>query len=108
MCIGVPMQVIRTDEFRALCADGERCVDVDTTLVGRPPPGTWLLVFLGAAREVLDPGTARRMRAAVEAVDRVMAGDSRIDHLFGDLIERTPEAPEHLRHLIPNTAKKEA
>ena len=97
MCIGVPMQVLRADEFQALCADGDRTASVDTSLVGQPAPGTWLLVFLGAAREVLDPDTAREMRSAVEAVGRIMSGNHQVDHLFADLIGREPQLPEHLR-----------
>jgi hydrogenase expression/formation protein HypC len=46
MCIGIPMQVVEAHEFHAVCADGERRRRVDTSLVGRPPMGSWLLVFL--------------------------------------------------------------
>lgn len=72
---------------------------VDTTLVGAVRTGDWLLVFLGAAREVLDEPTALAMRDAVEAVSRIMAGDHRIEHLFDDLIGREPQLPAHLQHL---------
>ena len=97
MCIGVPMLVIEGHDFHAICADGEQRQRVDTTLVGRAEAGSWLLVFLGAAREVLDTDTALAMRDAVAALGRVMSGDHQVDHLFADLIEREPELPEHLR-----------
>lgn len=100
MCIGIPMQVIENGVFDALCRDGERRVRVDTTLVGNPAPGSWLLVFLGAAREQLDEPTALAMRDAVDAVSQIMAGDDHIEHLFDDLIDREPPVPEHLQHLI--------
>ena len=100
MCIGVPMQVVELHEFHAVCSDGGTRHQVDTSLVGSPEVGSWLLVFLGAAREVLDADTALQMRDAVNAVSRVMSGDHQIEHLFGDLIDREPQAPEHLRHLI--------
>ncbi len=66
-------------------------------LVGDQPVGTHVLVFLGAAREVLDPLRAAQIADALEAMERVMAGDSNIDHLFADLIAREPQLPEHLR-----------
>ena len=100
MCIGIPMQVIESGDHHALCRDGSQRVQVDTTLVGRPSPGSWLLVFLGAAREQLDEATALAMRDAVHAVSQIMAGETQVDHLFDDLIEREPQAPEHLQHLI--------
>lgn len=100
MCIGIPMQVVERGEFHALCDDGARQVQVDTTLVGQPAVGSWLLVFLGAAREALDEPTALAMRDAVNAVGRIMQGDNRIDDLFGDLVDREPQAPAHLQHLI--------
>ncbi|MCB1791736.1 MAG: HypC/HybG/HupF family hydrogenase formation chaperone [Gammaproteobacteria bacterium] len=99
MCIGIPMQVVAVDGFTATCVDGAQRSVVDTTLVGAPQPGDWLLVFLGSAREILDESTARTMRDAVAAVASVMAGDHHIDHLFGDLIDREPLLPAHLQHL---------
>jgi hydrogenase expression/formation protein HypC len=98
------MQVIETHEFHAVCLDGNQQHKVDTTLLGQPEPGTWLLVFLGAAREALDEPTALAMRDAVNAVNQVMSGESQIDHLFGDLINRQPQIPDHLKPLV----KKEA
>lgn len=100
MCIGMPMQVVEVGSFHARCRDGASEQQVDTTLVGDVAAGDWLLVFLGAAREVLDEQTALAMRDAVQAVSDVMAGQTRIDHLFDDLIEREPQLPDHLRHLI--------
>jgi hydrogenase expression/formation protein HypC len=100
MCIGAPMQVVQAREFHAICQDDGRLIRVDTSLTGRPAVGSWLLVFLGAAREILDEQTALAMRDAVHAVAQVMSGDYRVDHLFDDLIERRPQVPEHLQHLI--------
>lgn len=100
MCIGVPMQVVETHEFHAICRDGTQQVQVDTSLTGRPAVGSWLLVFLGAAREVLDEQTASDMRDAVHAVSRIMSGNHQVEHLFDDLIGRTPRVPDHLKHLI--------
>lgn len=97
MCIGVPMEVI---EMRAGCAlvrarDGLH--EVDTALVGEVSPGTWLMVFLGAAREVMSAEAAARTSDALLALDLAMRGERSIDHLFADLIGREPQLPEHLR-----------
>ena len=100
MCIGIPMQVVETHEFNATCRDGTRQVLVDTSLTGRPAVGSWLLVFLGAAREVLDEQSALAMRDAVHAVSQIMSGNHQVEHLFDDLIGRTPRVPDHLKHLI--------
>lgn len=95
------MQIAESHEHFALCrnAAGE-LQRVDTALVGQQPTGTWLLVFLGAAREVLDAETAATMDAALDALSAVMAGNTNVDHLFTDLVDREPPLPEHLRHLV--------
>ena len=99
MCIAVPMQVLSTDGIWATCMDGcdaggrER---VDLRLVGEQPPGTWLLVFLGAAREVIDEQRAMQTVDALAALRAVQHGES-VEHLVADLIGREPELPEFLR-----------
>ena len=94
MCIGIPMQIIEAGEGSALCEGlGER-KRISTLLVGDQPEGTWLLTFLDAAREILDPADAARITDAVTAVNLVMQGSTDIDHLFADLIDREPPRPE--------------
>ncbi len=94
MCIGIPMQIKEAGVGSALCEGmGER-KRISTLLVGDQPEGTWLLTFLDAAREVLDPADAARITDAVTAVNLVMQGSTDIDHLFADLIDREPPRPE--------------
>jgi len=97
MCIGVPMQVIEDYEFQALCQglDGARMID--TRLVGRQSAGNWLLVFLDAAREELEPERALLIQSAVAGLHQVMNGDADIDRWFPDLAGREPQLPEFLR-----------
>lgn len=97
MCIGVPMRVVCCEAQTAVCELDGRREPVDITLVGAQPAGTWLLVFLGAAREVMEPLEARRTLDAIEALQQVMGGSRQIDHLFADLIDREPPLPGHLR-----------
>jgi hydrogenase expression/formation protein HypC len=103
MCIAVPMQVLAGADQVALCRDGsalDRQVAVDLSLVGAQPPGTWLLVFLGAAREVIDEPRARQTLDALAALRAVARGEP-VDHLFADLTDREPELPAHLRQSLP-------
>lgn len=110
MCIGVPMRIESSDGLVAVAAseaaDGTvRRHTLDMLIVGAQPPGTWVLAFCGAARRVLDPLEARQIRDALSALAVALdaGGDpgaphSRaIDALFADLVERTPQLPEHLR-----------
>ncbi len=104
MCMGVPMQVIEVGEGYAWCEGmGERR-RIDTQLVGDQPVGTWLLTFLGGARDVISADDARRISDAVQAVSLVMQGSTDIDHLFADLIDREPQLPSFVQANVP--AKK--
>ncbi len=93
MCIGIPMQVVESGEGYAWCEGlGERR-QIDMLLVGDQPVGTWLLTFLNSAREVLSAENAQQISDAVQAVNLVMQGDTNIDHLFSDLLDREPLRP---------------
>ncbi|MCG7973281.1 MAG: HypC/HybG/HupF family hydrogenase formation chaperone [Candidatus Thiodiazotropha taylori] len=94
MCIGIPMQVVSTEGTTALCQGMGESRTVDTLLVGDQPVGSWLLVFLNSAREVLSEQRAEQIS---QALDLALSGESEVDHLFADLVDRTPELPEHLR-----------
>ena len=105
MCIGLPMQVMESGFGFALCEGMGMTREVDTLLVGEQPPGTWLLVFLNSAREVLTEENAQKISDAVRAVDLVMGNealssdklpDHAIDALFADLIDRDPPKPASL------------
>ena len=59
-------------------------------LVGPQEPGTWVLNFLGSAREVLSADDARKINDALDALEAVMSGDEEvdIDAHFADLAGR--------------------
>lgn len=99
MCIGIPMRVISCRGLSALCESDGRQEEVDLSLVGTQPVGSWLLIFLGAAREVLDQQRAREIAQAIQALAAVAGGASgaELDRLFPDLAEREPQLPDHLR-----------
>lgn len=96
MCIALPMRVVVPGAFRAVCDHDGRLVEVDMTLVGEQPAGTHLLVFLGAAREVISAERAAAVANALAALELATSGVADVDHLFADLAGREPELPPHL------------
>lgn len=97
MCIGIPMQVIECRGLTALCEARGGRRRLDLALVGEQPPGTWLLAFLDAAREVIGADAARLINAALDGLDAALDGGTDLDRHFADLIGREPQLPEHLR-----------
>lgn len=86
MCLGVPMQVIESGPFSALCERRGERRQLDMMLVGPQPPGTWVLAFLDHAREVLDPGRAAQVDQAVLALEHALQGETDLDAFFPDLV----------------------
>lgn len=84
------MQVVESGFAYAICDyNGERR-QIDMMLVGEQPPGTWLLVFINAAREVIAAEEAQKITNALSALHSVMNGEQGdIDHLFADIIENS-------------------
>jgi len=101
MCIGIPLQVVRCEGHSALCQGrgAERWIDL--SLVGAQAPGTWLLTFLGTAREAIGADSAALINAALDGLEAAMAGETDLSKHFADLIDRAPELPSHLRGPLP-------
>lgn len=87
MCIGIPVQIIEEGAFMARCLgrNGEEMVNM--MLIGQQSQGTWVLNFLGSAREVLSEQDASNINRALDGLSAVMAGESDIDidHYFPGL-----------------------
>ena len=98
MCIGVPMQVVESRDLIAICRNDEeqRQEKVDMSLVGAQPEGTWVLVFMGAAREVIAPETLDQVLQARKAMAAALSGEP-VDQFFADLVNREPELPDFLK-----------
>ncbi len=96
MCIGIPMQVVdcMSDTF-ATCQDNGVNKTINMQLVGAQITGTWVLVFIDAAREVISASKAKEIDAALTAVSLAAIGgqEDKIQQLFGDLIDREPINP---------------
>lgn len=96
MCIGLPVQVLDGDAHVARCTGTAGELLVDMRLVGRQPPGTWLLSFLGAAREVISAERAAAVAAALAALAAARDGADDFSAFFADL-EREPQLPDFLK-----------
>jgi hydrogenase expression/formation protein HypC len=95
MCVGLPMRVLAVEGIVARATDGETEALIDLSLTGPLAPGTWVLTFLGAAREVISADEAGKIAAALSALRAVMAGGE-VGDAFADLEERGPRLPDHL------------
>ena len=94
------MKIVALEEMKARCERKGSEVVVDISMIDPPKPGDWLLVFQDRAIRAIDEAEASEIEAALKATALAMAGEA--DRAgFGDLIDREPELPEHLRRLVP-------
>ena len=95
MCVGIPLRITEVDGINAVATDGTRTEAIDLSLVGTQPVGTWVLGFLGTAREVLTEDEATHISAALAGLERVMNGGD-LGDAFADLTDTKPRLPPHL------------
>lgn len=79
MCIGVPVQIVETGELMALCRGRNGEERVNMMLIGSQSEGTWVLNFLGSAREVLSEEDAVNINKALDGLTAIMQGETNID-----------------------------
>ena len=96
MCVGIPMQILSVDGIAAQAADGPRREMIDLSLTGPLQPGTWVLTFLGTAREVIGADEARKIAAALDGLRSLMTGGD-LGNAFADLDATPPRLPPHLQ-----------
>ncbi len=101
MCMGVPLRVESLVSPTAVVASSIEAAAqprlVDTSLLDqRPAIGDWLLVHVNVAIRAMSAEEARRVGDALQAVSAAAAGQP-FEHLLGDLLDREPELPAHLR-----------
>ncbi|MCG7932892.1 MAG: HypC/HybG/HupF family hydrogenase formation chaperone [Candidatus Thiodiazotropha lotti] len=87
MCIGIPALVIEDGDFVARCRTRNGEEQINMMLTGPQPAGTWLLTFLGSAREVITEQDARHIDQALDGLSAVMSNEQNIDvdHYFPGL-----------------------
>ncbi len=79
MCIGIPVQIVEAGELAALCRGRNGDEQVNMMLVGQQPVGTWVLNFLGSAREVITEQDALNINRALDGLTAIMQGEEDID-----------------------------
>ncbi|VAX06034.1 hypothetical protein MNBD_GAMMA25-2574 [hydrothermal vent metagenome] len=79
MCIGVPVQIIEAGEFMARCRGRNGEEQVNMMLIGSQPLGTWILSFLGSAREVISAEDAVNIDKALDGLTAIMQGETDIN-----------------------------
>ena len=94
MCVGTPVQVVQSGEVMSLCSGRNGDQDVNMLLVGQQPVGTWVIAFLGCAREVIDEQQAKDIDLALDGLQKIMDGADAIDvpHHFPGLGQPRAEA----------------
>ena len=89
MCVGIPAQVIEAGDFVARCRTRNGEEQINMMLTGPQPEGTWLLTFLGSARDVISEEDARNIDKALDGLSAIMSEDADIDvaHYFPGLAD---------------------
>ena len=87
MCVGIPALVLEDGDFTARCRTRNGEEQINLMLTGPQPAGTWLLTFLGSAREVITEQDARQIDQALNGLSAIMSGEEEInvDHYFPDM-----------------------
>jgi hydrogenase expression/formation protein HypC len=87
MCVGIPAQVIEAGDFVARCRTRNGEEQINMMLTGAQPVGTWLLTFLGSAREIISEQDAHTIDKALDGLSAIMTDDTEIDveHYFPGL-----------------------
>ncbi len=96
MCLGVPMTIVESGEFSALCQRGDEQRRVSLLLIGPQQVGTRILVHIDSAIRPLDDEEAAQLDQALNGLAAALRGEN-FDSAFADLIEREPQLPEYLR-----------
>ncbi|WP_460274053.1 HypC/HybG/HupF family hydrogenase formation chaperone [Celeribacter sp. ULVN23_4] len=96
MCVGIPMKILFGEDLAATASDGKQHHLIDLALTGPLEPGTWVLTFLGTAREVLSEAEALKIKDALGGLAALMEGRE-LGDAFADLDNREPQLPPHLQ-----------
>lgn len=89
MCLGIPMQVLETDGFTALCTGRGEERRVNVMLIEEVPVGAWVLVHLDNAVRTVDEEELEPLNNALDAILLAARGEN-VDHLFADLAPGKP------------------
>lgn len=76
MCIGIPMRVLENGAATALCEGRGGRQHVNMLMVGDCPQDSWVLVFLGMARDRLTDAEADDINQALDELEAVLRGEN--------------------------------
>ena len=82
MCIAVPVQIVEAGEFVSIGRGLNGDEQVNMMLIGSQPVGTWVLNFLGSAREVLSEQDALNINRALESLQAIRSASNTVDDEF--------------------------
>jgi len=82
MCIGIPMRVLESGMATALCEGRGERHRLNMMMVGEVPAGSWVLAFVGSAREVLSEEEAARINRALDGLEAALRGDLELEQYF--------------------------
>ncbi|NVJ92552.1 MAG: HypC/HybG/HupF family hydrogenase formation chaperone [Methylocystaceae bacterium] len=71
--------MIENRDFMAVCEGRNGVVEVNMMLIGPQEEGTWVLNFLGSAREVITEEEAQNIDSALDGLTAIMNGAAEID-----------------------------
>ncbi len=66
MCLGVPMRIVESDGFTALCERRDEQRRVNVMLIEEAPVGAWVLVHVANAVRLLDEEEASLINEALD------------------------------------------
>ncbi|HLP97429.1 MAG TPA: HypC/HybG/HupF family hydrogenase formation chaperone [Sideroxyarcus sp.] len=72
MCLAIPMRVLESDGVSALCEGRGAVQRINLLMVGDCPPGSWVLSFLGYARQRIGEDDAARMNEALDGLEAAL------------------------------------
>jgi hydrogenase expression/formation protein HypC len=96
MCVGIPMQVISSEDGMAECEGRGRRERLNAMLIGALEPGAWILAYNGSAVRAITADEARQTNHALDALEAAQHGGD-LDGFFADLVGREPTLPPHLK-----------
>jgi len=76
MCIGIPMRVLECGGATALCEGRSGRQRINMLMVGDCPPGSWVMTFLGAARDVLSEEDAEEINRTLDEIEAILRGEA--------------------------------
>jgi hydrogenase assembly chaperone HypC/HupF len=70
------MRVLEHGEVTALCEGRGERKRINMLMVGDCPPGSWVMTFLGAARDVLSEQDADEINRTLDEVEALLRGEA--------------------------------